>query len=435
MMKSMSYATGIAGNSPADQPAFDEEFYLETYPDVAAAIGRGEYASAREHYLAYGAAEGRAASRPNPGPVSELLTPSTTEMVYLELTTRCNLRCTYCAVSQPTYVGSDLPLERFDGFLDEMRERRVQIIVMNGHGESSIVTGWEALADRLADAGFRLHITTNLAKRLTPSEVSALSRFEKIFISLDTVDPELCAELRRGARMDVILENLELIRKHAASRRRNPEIGISVVVSDLSAPGLGALIDTMWERGATVFRFGDLAEYPPLEGVLVARHLSALSDAELADASRSFREAIERLERNGGQHYIDPPIAAILIDRHNERVEIATREPERIREKTVHHDAVPPGSTRDCLDPWKIAFVQSTGEVRPCCFFEETLGGLATDSLTDIFEGEKFRKLREELLTGELRPNCANCSGRPVIATRELERKVRAFRESEERSA
>lgn len=430
MMKSMNSATEL---EKPDHPAFDEAYYLEIYPDVAAAIERGEYASAREHYLEHGAAEGRAASRPYREAVADLLTPSTTEMVYLELTSRCNLRCTYCAVSQPTYVGSDLPLERFDPFLEEMRERRVQVIVMNGHGESSIVTGWEALADRLADAGFRLHITTNLAKRLTPGEVSALSRFEKIYISLDTVDPALCAELRRGARMDVILENLELIRKHAASRRRNPEIGISVVVSDLSAPGLGTLIDTMWQRGATVFRFGDLAEYPPLEGVLVARHLSTLAREELAAASRSFRAAIERLERNGGSHFIDPPIAAILLDHHEERIESAVRTPERILKKTVHHDQVLPGSTRDCLDPWKIAFVQSTGEVRPCCFFEETLGGLATDSLSDIFEGENFRRLREELLTGKLRPNCANCSGRPVIATAEFEKKVRAFRESESR--
>lgn len=410
---------------------FDEPFYLEIYPDVAAAIREGLYVSGRQHYVEHGAAEGRSSIRPSRRSIEDLLTPATTETVYLELTSRCNLRCTYCAVSQPTYDGSDLPLERFDGFLEEMRQRRVQIIVMNGHGESSIVTGWEALADRLADAGFRLHITTNLAKRLTPAEISVLSRFEKIYISLDTVDPELCASLRRGARLDAIFDNLAAIRKHAAERRRKPEIGVSVVVSDQSAPGLPALIQEMWSRGATVFRFGDLAEYPPIEGALTARHLSALSSTELTAISATFRDAIARLERNGGSHFIDPPIAAILLEQQSERIESASREPVRIREKTVHHDHASAGQTRDCLDPWKIAFVQSTGEVRPCCFFEETLGGLATDSLTGIFEGNEFRKLRGELLTGSMRPNCANCSARPLISVDAFEQKVRAFRESE----
>ncbi|MGK2856052.1 MAG: radical SAM/SPASM domain-containing protein [Thermoanaerobaculia bacterium] len=416
----------------ASRRDFDDEFYLETYPDVAAAIEGGLFASAKQHYLERGAAEGRAAVRTWKEPVTDLLAPVTTETVYLELTSRCNLRCTYCAVSQPTYVGSDLPLERFEGFLEEMRARRVRIIVMNGHGESSIVSGWDALSDRLADAGFQLHITTNLAKRLKPEEISALSRFEKIYVSLDTIDPELCAQLRRGARLETIYENLAAIRAHAAARRRTPEIGVSVVVSDQSAPGLAALIEGMWERGATVFRFGDLAEYPPIEGTLTARHLSALPPDVLAETARDFRTAITILESKGGTHFIDPPIASILLDSNGPAVERAVRKPVSIQEKTVHHDHVSPGETRDCLDPWKIAFVHATGEVRPCCFFEEMLGGLAEDSLTAIYEGEEFRKLRQELLSGNLRPNCANCAGRPLIATEVLEEKVRAFREAEQ---
>lgn len=38
--------------------AFDERFYLESYPDAACAVGRGEYATAIDHYLLVGAACG-----------------------------------------------------------------------------------------------------------------------------------------------------------------------------------------------------------------------------------------------------------------------------------------------------------------------------------------------------------------------------------------
>jgi hypothetical protein len=43
-------------------PEVDEQWYLETYPDVAAAIPNGELASATEHFEKAGAVEGRAPS-------------------------------------------------------------------------------------------------------------------------------------------------------------------------------------------------------------------------------------------------------------------------------------------------------------------------------------------------------------------------------------
>jgi SAM-dependent methyltransferase len=42
---------------PAD--VFDEAWYLVSYPDVAEAVARGEFASGRAHYLGYGRREGR----------------------------------------------------------------------------------------------------------------------------------------------------------------------------------------------------------------------------------------------------------------------------------------------------------------------------------------------------------------------------------------
>lgn len=47
----------------AAAPAVDAPFYLETYPDVAAAVLAGRVPSAGEHYLRNGAGEGRI---PNP---------------------------------------------------------------------------------------------------------------------------------------------------------------------------------------------------------------------------------------------------------------------------------------------------------------------------------------------------------------------------------
>lgn len=411
--------------------SFDEHFYLGVYPDVAAAVGRGQYATAFHHYSRWGRAEGR---RAVPSEASiDLLEAGSTSMVYLELTTRCNLRCVYCPVSQPTYRGSDLPIEpvRLDTFLRELHERRVEIVVMNGHGESTIVKDWEALAMRFADAGFRLHITTNLAKRLTFAEIDALSRFELILLSLDTVDGELLAELRRGARLEVILDNLRAIRELASQRRRTPELAVSCVVSDQSASHLGDLVDVLLDRGIRTFRFGDLVEYPPIEGTVTARHVTHLLPDVLVAACADFRAALERIAQRGGVAHVDPPLTAILLEQRGESVRGDVRDAVA-GAKTVHHDGAAGEQTRDCLDPWRTAFVQATGEVRPCCFFEETIGGLAVDSLVDILEGDDFRELRRNLLDGELPRSCAECHARPLIDRQIFREKVRSRLEEDQ---
>jgi radical SAM protein with 4Fe4S-binding SPASM domain len=300
---------------------------------------------------------------------------------------------------------------------------------MNGHGESTIVKDWDVYADRLADAGIRLHLTTNLAKRLTASEVAALSRFERILVSLDAVDPQLVSRLRRGANLDTILANVDLVQQFAAARRRAPQVTISCTVGDLSAPAIPGLVDAFLSRDVLAFRFGDLAEYPVIEGVSWMRHVSAMSPAGLAAAREGFRGALAPIDEAGGTYEIDQPLVALLVTGDSE-VGVANRTTD-VTEKTVHYVERSATQTRDCLDPWRIAFVNADASVRPCCFFEEKLGTLLRQSLPEIVEGDAYRKLREEMVTGELRPNCRSCSARPLIDRAEFQAKLSSYLMSE----
>ena len=405
---------------------FDETFYLATYPDVAAAIDRGAFANAYEHYVRFGAAEGRQ-------PSLDLVTSPTTDTIFLELTSRCNLRCTYCAVSQPTYRGIDLALDGFDNFLEQMRSRGVRLITMNGHGESTIVKDWEIYADRLADAGFRLHITTNMAKRLTPSEISAMSRFERILVSLDSVDPALVAQLRRGTNLETILANIASVQQFAKTRRRAPQIGISCTIGDLSIMTVLEMVEAFLARDVKIFRFGDLAEYERIEGVTWMRHVSTLSPHELDEARSHFRRAVARIEEEGGSVEIDAPLVSLLMQNATAPIELDERDT-RAGEKAVHYVDASEEQTRDCLDPWRIAFVQADASVRPCCFFEEKLGTLMTHSLEDVVEGEPFHKLRREIVSGDLRKNCRSCAARPLISRAAFQQKLASYLESQRRS-
>jgi radical SAM protein with 4Fe4S-binding SPASM domain len=403
---------------------FDESFYLAGYPDVAEAVRSGVCESGLDHYLRFGRHEGRRGA-PVALPLVEAISAPTTDSVFLELTSRCNLRCVYCAVSLPTYHGIDLPLEGFENFVVQMKERGVRVVTMNGHGESTIVKGWETYAARLADEGFRLHMTTNLAKRLKPDEIDVLSRFEMLLVSIDTIDPVLMSQLRRGANLETILANIERILGHGREHGRSPEICISCTVGDLSAPGIPELIDALLARGLRTFRFGDLAEYEPIPDTLRMRHLSNVSADERQTIGARFDAAVERIRAAGGTAFVDSSITALFGSSLESAplVQVEGRNTE-ISNKTVHYADLDPTQTRDCLDPWRIAFVNADGSVRPCCFFEEKLGTLAKDTLQEIVDGEAFRELRREIVTGQLRPNCHSCQARPVIDRKSFEIKL-----------
>ena len=402
---------------------FDERFYLATYPDVAEAVKSGAFANGYEHYVRFGEAEGRR-------PALELIASPTTDTIFLELTSRCNLRCTYCAVSQPTYRGIDLALDGFDNFLEQMRARGVRLITMNGHGESTIVKDWEVYSDRLADAGFRLHITTNMAKRLTPSEIATLSRFERILVSVDSIDPQLVAHLRRGTNIETILANIAAVQEFAKSRRRTPQIGISCTIGDLSVMTVLEMVEAFLARDVRIFRFGDLAEYERIDGVTWMQHISTLAPADLNEARVRFRRAVTRIEAEGGSVEIDAPLVSLLMQDAAPPIELQERDT-RAGEKAVHFVDASAEQTRDCLDPWRIAFVQADASVRPCCFFEEKLGTLMTHSLEEVVEGEPFHKLRREIVSGELRPNCRSCAARPLIDRNAFQQKLAAYLESQ----
>ena len=79
--------------------------------------------------------------------VSDLLGPGVIDYIRLDLTTRCNLRCVYCAVSQADYQGFDMAPDIVEkakqAIVDLARHNSLVAVDVNGHGETTIVEGWE----------------------------------------------------------------------------------------------------------------------------------------------------------------------------------------------------------------------------------------------------------------------------------------------------
>lgn len=62
-----------------------------------------------------------------------------------------------------------------------------------------------------------------------------------------------------------------------------------------------------------------------------------------------------------------------------------------------------------CSYPFQSLFLETGGEVKPCCAMEGSLGNIKTTPLKDIMEGKLATEIRESISNGKWHPACIDC--------------------------
>jgi len=84
------------------------------------------------------------------------------------------------------------------------------------------------------------------------------------------------------------------------------------------------------------------------------------------------------------------------------------------------------GQTRDCLDPWKMAYVKADGEVSLCCW-SKSIGNVKNGTINDLLHNQASREMRRGLLTGSMPHDCVVCPARPLMPVTDFKKKVEEF--------
>ena len=144
-----------------------------------------------------------------------MLSSKKTRIIHIEFTSKCNLRCIYCAINQNGYVFHSLSPETIEEIVQLIILRRVDVVSVNGHGETTTFPGWHRYCDKLIEHKIPLHIISNLTLSFSDEEIDTLSRFRDIEVSCDTADPELFARIRRGGTLKSLESNIRRIQGNA----------------------------------------------------------------------------------------------------------------------------------------------------------------------------------------------------------------------------
>lgn len=341
--------------------------------------------------------------------------PAKIERFTIELSSACNLRCLYCHQSIEGFTPlAPMTPAMFDDLVAYCRDHGIKRVDLTGGGEATFAPNWQEKCQRLVDIGVELSVTTNMARLLKYEEMATLSRFAEITLSLDSVDRDILRKVRKSEDVRTLVYNFAMMRAAAIREGRKPPhtvlcMVLCAEVVDL-IDWLGALAISL---GFDVFRIQDVIEYRDirervtplwkLEGDAAGRAAAAIRRLiGILDAAKMPLGVPEHLRAQ-----LDNFCATALDD------QAPSLAPDVLANdggSIGHTKQVGAGETRDCLDPWTFVQVLSDGSVRPCCASSFNLGTLGPGvSMEDILDGAEAKALRHELLTGNLRKDCASC--------------------------
>ncbi len=373
-------------------------------------------------------------------PDGDLLEASTTRSINLEFTSRCNLRCVYCSLSHPDYVGQDLTfVGDFESFVKDLKTRNIHNICISGTGETLILQDWRSYCERLLAAGFSLSLTSNFARQMDQEDYDILARLTQIDVSCDTVDLKVFRKLRRGSDFRMLVYNMARVRAAACKNGHKPPlIAWSCVVTDQSVLGLENYVGTGISLGVRQFNFCNLAKIADLPDADSFNHVCEMPQEQFYEAVGVLERALKMIGRFGVEFVCHDGLLDSIHARINHEHAKAGKAtsltqsdaPPEWKElvcSSVTAYSVHPqnGQTRDCLDPWNYAIVRANGDVTPCCF-HSPVGSLSSgQSLNDILNNTTIKRIRQNLLSGDLDTSCRVCPGRPVTESVALRNKVK----------
>jgi MoaA/NifB/PqqE/SkfB family radical SAM enzyme len=312
---------------------------------------------------------------------------------YFEVANRCNSKCATCPLTfSPQEAARQLSLDEFKSLVDQLPDLRRA--VLQGVGEPLLNRDLAPMIGYLKSRGVYTVFNTNAALLTYRRQVELIaSGLDELRVSLDSSTPETYARIRGIPAFERVVANLaQMVRTRAELDARSPALSIWVTGLHENLSELPDIVDLAARLGADEVYLQRLVYW----GEGLATREQSIYHAYRAQAERAIDEAERRAARHGirfrGADALSP--RASLLDRAPQR------EP-----------------WRACSRPLRLAYITAQGTALPCCiapftdapFESMRLGNYLRDGVAGVWNGEGYRRFREQLYSSEPPPSCRNC--------------------------
>jgi MoaA/NifB/PqqE/SkfB family radical SAM enzyme len=176
--------------------------------------------------------------------------------VYVEPTDNCNIECVTCFRNAWAEVMGRMQEATFANVLDGLRALdTLPTVYFGGIGEPLFHPRTPAWIKQAKDLGARVEMITN-GTMLTEKKARALidAGLDVLWVSIDGATPESYADVRLGAELPRVLENLRRFRDmRSPGHHARPEIGIAFVAMKRNINDLPKVLRLGRELGARQF--------------------------------------------------------------------------------------------------------------------------------------------------------------------------------------
>jgi radical SAM protein with 4Fe4S-binding SPASM domain len=303
-------------------------------------------------------------------------------VVSVEISSHCNLRCVMCALTTRTTLSSQAP-----GHIAPEVWRRVLEVApavghlnVNGWGENFAHPRFLEMIEEVDAAGVSHNFSTNgaLVRPPAAARLARLAHLRVVNVSLDATEAQAYRTVR-GGDVRSALRGLAILLEALGPDR----VTASFVVTEES-------IDALSDASAVMESLG-------------ARHLVLQAEVDPGIGRATFpertAEVVSTFLSEAQQRGLDVLVVPFL----QHRMTGARRGKSR-------------GPTRQCSSPWEHTFVDKDGRVFPCCNCppwtangDAVMGDLRHQSFTEVWNGARFRQFRRQLLDGPPPRVCQGC--------------------------
>ncbi len=305
--------------------------------------------------------------------------------VYLELTDKCNLNCTICYREAWQHSPIDMNKELLDGVVYKIKQlEEVEQIVLGGIGEPTLSPFFIETIEALSK--FHITITTNGTLLNKELREVVVKYGDLVVVSIDGLERNYENVRGRGLK-DVINNVKELMRIRNQSDTKKPEIYFQFVANRDNIDDIFGLIDLGADLGVDKIIMSNLLPQTEENSskILYTRY-----------ENKEMKELLNKVRNYSFKRGIN-----LLLP----NIELKTER----RCSFIEEDAV---------------FITAKGDVVPCyrlshsydeyvynrkkTVCKSTFGNIEEESLTDIWNSNKYRMFRENVYNN-LYPSCIDC--------------------------
>jgi radical SAM protein with 4Fe4S-binding SPASM domain len=339
------------------------------------------------------------------------------QSVNLEVTVRCNLRCSFCWWWGEKGIAYDLAKNKDPMLSKELSKQEILNIVdqlADTHKNSFYLSGGEPfIRDDMVDiieymTGKGLSVATNNnGTMLTEEKMQRLSKMQRLTINFSIDGPrEVHDKIRGAGNFDKTIGNIKRL-----VELRGDSMFPAIKTNTTFSP---------WIVG----RMDEIIRYLHDDVGVDATRLTHLwfTDREHAESHKAALKAIFGTNETGVDSHImgphDPSYIKALADEIAQIEKTSYSKPVFIHPR-MNHEQITKYYTdlnfskrRSCVVAWDSLMIKASGDVMFCpdeWMNDFKLGNVRDAKIDDMWKGEKAQQFRKALYKNKLFPACAKC--------------------------